>query len=164
MSFPCVRRSFQLIVFNQPRKHYEQSCWSVAVLLPTLFISYMTYFQTWFLRSRPHERISFDCFKSLRSICSLTVIMERLIQWLYVFSGLDFFFPFSILWVKMKEEPNYSRIKLLYMKDISLWLWTLISLENTETIILIYHAGSDDAMCWMKGGKTIITYIRLVRK
>jgi len=32
--------------------------------------------------------------KTLRSICSLTVIMERCIQWLYVFSGLDSFFPF----------------------------------------------------------------------
>lgn len=97
--------------------------------------------------------------ESLRSVCSLIVIIERLIQWLHVFIGLEVFFPFPVLWEKMKEEPNYSRIKLLYMKDTSLWLWTLIPLENTETIILIYHAGSDDATHWMKGCKTIIIYV-----
>lgn len=45
------------------------------------------------------------------------------------------------------------------MKDSLLWLWTLIPLENTETIIVIYHAASDDAMHWMKGCKTIIIYV-----
>lgn len=32
--------------------------------------------------------------ESLRSVCSLTVIIERLIQWLHVFSGLEVFSPF----------------------------------------------------------------------
>lgn len=159
MSFPCTQRSFQPIVFNQLRKHDEQSCWSVAVLIPALFISYMTYFQTWFLRSRPHERISFTLSKSLQSICLLTVITERLIQWLHVFR---IFFPFpSCEW---RWKKNLITVGLNFMKDIFLWLWTLISLENTETIILIYHTGSHDAMCWIKECKTIIIHIRLVRK
>lgn len=161
MSFPGTQRSFQPIVFNQLRKHDEQSCWSVAVLLPALFTSYMTYFQTWLLRSRPHERISFDSQK----VCGRSVCLQSSRKDLFSDCMLlVFFFSFSVLWVKMKEEPNYCRIKLLCMKDILLWLWTLISLENTETIIPIYHTGSHDAMCWIKECKTIIIYIQLVRK
>lgn len=116
--------------------------------------------QTEFLRSRPHERISSDCFRKFvvyllpHSHNGKTYSMTACFQW----CGL-FFSPSSILWEKMKEEPNYCRIKLLYVKDTLLWLWTLIPLENTPTIILIYHAGSDDATHWMKGCKIIIIYV-----
>lgn len=159
MSFPCVRRSFQLIVFNQPRKHQCTRLLQWGSLTPNVIHFIHDICKQSFWDPDHMKGFLLTVSESLWSICSLTVIMERLIQWLHVFSGLDFFFPSSILWEKMKEEPNYCRIKLLYVKDTLLWLWTLIPLENTPTIILIYHAGSDDATHWMKGCKIIIIYV-----
>lgn len=159
MPFPCVRRSFQLIVFNQPGKHQWTKLLQWSSLTSNVIPFTHDICSQGFWDPGHMKGFLLTVSESLWSICSLTVIMERLIQWLHVFSGLDFFSPFSVLWEKMKEEPNYSRIKLLYMKDTSLWLWTLIPLENTETIILIYHSGSHDATHWMKGCKTIIIYV-----
>lgn len=152
MPFPCVGRSFQLIVFNQAGRHQCRKLlqWSSLTSHVIHFIHDICKLGSW----DPDHMKGFPLTvsESLWFICSL-------IQSLHVFSGSDFSPSFSILWEKMKEEPNYCRIKLLYMKDTLLWLWTLIPLENTETIILIYHAGSDDAMHWMKGCKTIIIYV-----